>query len=962
MRNNGTAFICFILLMLAASVSRISSQENSTKPVLKIETVMHSGVTRRISSDKAGKYLLTSGEDKTARLWDSRTGDLLRVFRLEIGDYYIGSILGISLSPDGSQAFIGGVLEPEFDSEGYIQNTSVYVFTTDTGVLKNHIDSIKGDVADIQFHPNGKTFYCLARQKTGYHLEAYNSATSKMIFSTPEIPGTAEHFTVSGNGTICVGGSDNAVHFYSGKGESLGSLGNLPDFVTSIAFSNDSRYLAIGFNECLKIEVYDLQTKKVFFPDTEGIGARGLPTLAFSADGNLYAGEFTGTRGKLFMYRWENYGKGSRLSFDKATTDTVMDIIPFGTNGVAYITGEPAWGILSGKSVVYKKTSPIMDYYGIGSHLELSDTGDIVGFRNSVDRNQYFFDIRKLELGSKKSEATNGPITDTLDVRDWINSRTPKLGNEILELGEFNISRSLAIASDSKAFVLGTSWGLFYFDAKGQSLGVMSTLGEAWGADLSADGRYAVAALTDGTIRWFLLETGEVILNLMVLPDNQRWIAWTPSGFYACSAGTEDLIGWQVNNGPNLPADFISVGRFREQYYRPDVISRIIETGSETKSLELADLALDKKATSTQNISAILPPVISVLSPVNGTNVSDMNVSVDFDIRYPIGAPPLKVNALINGRSIAVSLDPGKQTQKGVMTGRIAVPTPGRAFGNSFDLSLIAENKNGASEPSSVRLTWTGQDVVPVKPILYALIIGVSDYHDSSLKLNFASMDASDFSKLLETQKGGMYSDVKTRMFLDSDATQANLLDGLKWIQKAPGAGDVAMVFLSGHGANDREGVFYYLPWDADKNRLDETCLGSSNIRDSISKIPAKVLFFVDACHSGNAYAKTGKTDIIPMLNEFSSAENGIIVYASSTGGQISMEDSKCQNGVFTEALLEGLAGKADFRNKGLISIYMLNLYLSERVKELTNGTQTPTTVIPSTMTDFEIAAWNPKK
>ena len=53
---------------------------------------------------------------------------------------------------------------------------------------------------------------------------------------------------------------------------------------------------------------------------------------------------------------------------------------------------------------------------------------------------------------------------------------------------------------------------------------------------------------------------------------------------------------------------------------------------------------------------------------------------------------------------------------------------------------------------------------------------------------------------------------------------------------------------------------------------------------------------------------------------------------------------------------MEGLDGKADYTGKSTISINMLNLYLSERVKQLTGGKQTPTTTKPNTVPDFPIA------
>jgi hypothetical protein len=59
---------------------------------------------------------------------------------------------------------------------------------------------------------------------------------------------------------------------------------------------------------------------------------------------------------------------------------------------------------------------------------------------------------------------------------------------------------------------------------------------------------------------------------------------------------------------------------------------------------------------------------------------------------------------------------------------------------------------------------------------------------------------------------------------------------------------------------------------------------------------------------------------------------------------------------VFTSALVEGLRGAADYSHKGTITVTMLDLYLSERVKELTGGQQTPTTAKPQTIADFPIA------
>jgi len=91
-------------------------------------------------------------------------------------------------------------------------------------------------------------------------------------------------------------------------------------------------------------------------------------------------------------------------------------------------------------------------------------------------------------------------------------------------------------------------------------------------------------------------------------------------------------------------------------------------------------------------------------------------------------------------------------------------------------------------------------------------------------------------------------------------------------------------------------------------------------------------------------------------VNELASAENGAIVFSSSTGRQYSQEKPEWGNGAFTKGLVEGIRGKADYRATGRITVNMLDLYVSERVKELTGGQQTPTTVKPPNVPDFPVA------
>ena len=57
-----------------------------------------------------------------------------------------------------------------------------------------------------------------------------------------------------------------------------------------------------------------------------------------------------------------------------------------------------------------------------------------------------------------------------------------------------------------------------------------------------------------------------------------------------------------------------------------------------------------------------------------------------------------------------------------------------------------------------------------------------------------------------------------------------------------------------------------------------------------------------------------------------------------------------------TRAVVEGMSGKADMGSTGRVTHKMLDLYVSERVKVLTRGTQTPVTIVPQGVPDFPVA------
>jgi uncharacterized caspase-like protein len=126
-----------------------------------------------------------------------------------------------------------------------------------------------------------------------------------------------------------------------------------------------------------------------------------------------------------------------------------------------------------------------------------------------------------------------------------------------------------------------------------------------------------------------------------------------------------------------------------------------------------------------------------------------------------------------------------------------------------------------------------------------------------------------------------------------------------------------------------------------------------------LTKIGGKKIFFFDTCYSGDVLKGKGpgsRPDVDKFANDLKAAQNGIVVFTSSTGNEVSLERKEWNNGAFTKAVVEGMHGSAARQGIDAISISDLESYVSRRVKELTEGNQRPTTAKPLTVEDFWIA------
>ena len=182
------------------------------------------------------------------------------------------------------------------------------------------------------------------------------------------------------------------------------------------------------------------------------------------------------------------------------------------------------------------------------------------------------------------------------------------------------------------------------------------------------------------------------------------------------------------------------------------------------------------------------------------------------------------------------------------------------------------------------------------------------------------------------------------------------MLENLQWLSANVGPRDVGVMFFAGHGLNANDQQYYFLPHDADHERLAQTAVSDEELRKALARMRGKALLFVDTCFGGSALSRAGSSEIARMANNLSSAENGVVVFASSSGRQLSEEHDDWGNGAFTKAVLAGLEGKADLTGSGRVTFKGLDFYVSEEVRKLTQGRQTPVTISPTGVPDFALA------
>jgi len=239
-------------------------------------------------------------------------------------------------------------------------------------------------------------------------------------------------------------------------------------------------------------------------------------------------------------------------------------------------------------------------------------------------------------------------------------------------------------------------------------------------------------------------------------------------------------------------------------------------------------------------------------------------------------------------------------------------------------------------------------------PKIYAVVVGITTYQESSLDLNYADKDAEAFAGFLKSPNCGNTPADQVALLVNQDATRANVLGAVRRFSEFANSNDVFILYYAGHATNNTlNNNLFLMTYDTDPKNIFSTATSAGDIKSLLDGSLAKMTFWItDACNSGKI--EPGK--IIRGPKEQPSGADGFLkaIAATHSGGFVYLASSQSQettqegtqygggHGIFTYYLLEGLKGKADDNHDGIITINEAYDYVRLKVIKSSENSQHP--------------------
>jgi len=950
------------LLALTAGAAPASKPEGPpTQPILRVETGMHTSLIRRILVDAPRNRLVTASDDKTIRVWQLPEQRLVSTLRVPIDRGHEGQVFGIALSPDGKTLAAGGWTGWDWDGAA-----SIYFFDVVSGELIRRIGGLRDAVHALVWMPDGQHLAVGLQGRGG--LDVIRLADGKLVASDTQYRDKLTDLAFDQTGRLAAASLDGMVRLYDARFKLIGRRivagGDKP---ISVRFSPDGERLAVSFVDKPAISIVSSRNLNPdFSPQFDAPLPNSIFSVSWSADGDyLYAtGDMPGVA-RNPVFRWRDGGRG-RVERIPAALGRITEIQALPDQRMVFAAEDPGFGIIDLAARLVGFEAPhILDFSDAHGRLRVSANGSAISY--PMRRDDKTTRVFKVGDGIRNDPARALPPPDLAGprlqapgwrVEGWQNTYAPRINGKTPRLDDYEMAHSYALSPDGKSLLLGTEWALRLLDANAREKWQVKLASVARAVNISGNGRLAVAALSDGTVRWYQMRDGKEVFAYFQHLNDKDWIAWMPDGHYMSSIEGDKHVGWHINRGRDKTPDFFLSVQFDRILYRPDrVVSEFLAVaGTVDKSA--------KPAKSAYNIARLgeMAPTRLRLRPL-GVESEGGQSRLNLEIVGEKGARSTRDLAIfVNG----IPVTPARERELTADEGgdflrSVRLPL----FQRENDIRVEAFNGLSLGVAETYLALDDAQPSQAPKGNLFLLAIGVNDFPalPKDTALLYAANDAEEITRALSRAGAGYYRKIHTHLVNDKTAekpTKAAILQALRFVEQAEAA-DTVVIFLASHGISDTAGNYYFVPRDAqpeDLVRLEKggeirSLIPWTAFFDVYRRTAGRRLLIVDTCQARNI---EGRFESHSLMKRSSASLFSLML--ASKGDEESQEHPDAGHGLFTYSLLTALGNDSDVDRDGYLSQTELFTAAVNTVNRLVSkevGPQTPQLVSPPPLRDHPV-------
>ncbi|KAI5916449.1 caspase family protein [Thauera sp. 2A1] len=927
---------------------------------------MHTTLIRRIAVDTPRNRLITCSDDKTVRVWQMPEARLIRTLRVPIDKGHEGQLFAVAVSPDGKTVATGGWTGWDWDGAA-----SLYLFDIASGELIHRVGGFKDAFQALTWTRDGKHLLIGLQARGGLHrlrLSDYQVVASDLDYRD-KIMEIDERL----DGLVVTVALDGMVRLYDRDFKLLGRRtvagGSKP---SSVRFSPDGRWLAVSFFDQPAITLLQARDlSEAYRPRIEGVDAQaGFNSVGWSSDGRyLYAGGDYRGSGETPLYRWADGGRGALQSIP-VSNNRIIDVQPMAEGAMAFAAEDPGVGIVGPDGKRHAWRGPeIVDFSASQGRIELSADGSLLRYptRRTETAMRSFSPLLAGDQGLEETsqEKSFRPLTHApgMEVARWKDSFDPTINGKQALLDEYEMSRSYALHPKRKVVLLGTEWALRLFDANAEEIWSVKLPAVAWAVNIAQNGKLAVAALSDGTLRWYRMSDGHEELAYFPHSNGRDWVAWVPNGYYMSSVYGDNFVGWHFNRGRDLTPDFYRAVQFDRILYRPDVVAAAFLAAikpTTTRSLGQNTPAANFEIGQLRDIA---PPRLS-LQPLATKRGRDGEPRLQLQIKGERNRLDMQdLTVFVNN----IPVTPSQQRRlSGRETERFERQLEVELFdrGNNIRVESFTGVSMGVAE-TYYELSDPIGDKAPAGD-LYLLAVGINAFPKlpPRAQLAYGAADAAGIAEALRQRGSSYFRRVNTQLLTDDTNTKPDrraILDALDFLSQTRPK-DTVVVFLASHGISDPAGNYYFVPRDAEPADLEalregrtlESLLPWTVFFEALRGAAGRRLLIVDTCQARNI---EGRFEPYSLMKRSAASLFSLIV--ASKGDEESQEYAPGKHGLFTYALIDALSPSSDTDNNGLVTVqevFTAARPIVERLRDKSVGPQTPQLIAPPPLGELPLA------